>query len=75
MAATISVPDFMVWSRQARKGDNIVYWRGFVARDMASVSISSAAWSLYEAGSVLLFQRKLAPYEYEYIALSTGKPR
>lgn len=71
---------FNAWVRNARRGEKIVYYRGYLpddrfvdagAKAVAVEDVARAAWSSYLEDEVLLTQRRFGYKTYEYIATKT----
>lgn len=76
--------EFQTWLLTGLPGTRYEYWRGFLARDRVKLikvgpgfmqfsmdpadTIGSMALEAYEAGRVILFQRREGPGEWTYIA-------
>lgn len=64
--------EFREWLRRARRGHVFVYHIGMLPndreRDWEVDQVAQEAWSVAEAGEVLLTQRRLESGKYEYIA-------
>lgn len=74
---------FHYWMKNARQGEWVVYYDGFLMRDREafmrggggsdsfpqSIRTAILAWKSYLNGAVRLIQKKSAPYEYQYIAI------
>jgi hypothetical protein len=77
----VTADQFMNWLGLASSGERIVYAVGFlsVAAHKADVekdpgapklnAVQAAAWKAYERSRVHLFQRRLGPERYEYLAV------
>lgn len=68
------VSNLITWAHDAEPGDRAVYYVGFAARDVPTMSARAlqtvdTARSLYRQGAVTLTQRRLEPGRYEYIAV------
>jgi len=65
--------EFTAWLKTALPGDRFVYWRGDLATARTRYRnlhfLACDAWSAYEAGNVLLFQRKHGFNNYAYEAV------
>lgn len=66
---------FVAWLDHAHRGDRFVYYVGFLALDSwpPTLAVQQAAWAASDAKRVWLFQRKLKPNVYEYIAVKTSR--
>ena len=79
----VSPHDFRAWVRDARHGDSVVYYTGFMVADeydlppeRPQISLArSLAQKAYRRGEVALVQKKRAPHVYEYIAQRTRRRR
>ena len=73
----------LAWLRQAVPGEQVAYWRGFLARDTRGTqhgtsdternclrAVARRAWLMSEAGQVHLVQRRISPGVFEYIAIA-----
>lgn len=74
------------WLREAPAGEKRIYYRGYLAVDQFALgkdgrlkedqpiepiaSIARTMRQAAEAGRVFLFQRRLGPWEFEYIAVT-----
>lgn len=68
---------------QLKRGEGMVYYRGFIARDRSTVAakgdkkaladrigtIASFFWQKHAQGKAYLLQRKLHDYHYEYMVM------
>jgi len=59
------------WVAEAAPGETQIYHLGFLARararDYDAHRIGQAAYKAYEAGHVILYQRRLGHLRYQYI--------
>jgi hypothetical protein len=78
----------IAWLADADPGDQIVYWRGWLAHDTCAVRnglteierkrlsrIAQQAWRMCEAGQAHLVQRRVSVGVFDYIAIARPKPR
>ena len=74
-----STTDILEWLQSSQPYDAYVYYTGFIARDRCDPTkpeesrrigqAASLAMDLEEKRKVFLFQRRLGPMQYEYIAI------
>lgn len=76
---------FHYWLRNAKRGERVLYYNGFLMRDREQavksgffaeqfpdrIKAAIQAWKAYMAGDVVLTQKKRGFAEYEYIATKT----
>ena len=72
--------DLLSWRGDVTEmGTTVCYHTGMICndriRDPKVQSIAADAMELYEAGRVLLTQRKIGPLQYEYLVTSCDMPR
>ena len=78
---------FCAWVSQAEPGAALIYHRGFLAVDVASLiskltpeqrrilrDLAAAAWRAAEQGLVHLVQERLAPDRFAYLAIARSNP-
>ena len=78
----------LAWVRQAVPGEQVAYWRGFLARDTWGTrhgtsekernrlrAVARRAWLMSASGQVHLVQRRVAPGVFEYIAIARPTKR
>lgn len=69
---------FAKWLSQARLGEEFCYHSGMLSwdrtRDARVDDMAQAAWDAAMDGRVLLFQRRLQPHTFLYIAKRTRRP-
>jgi hypothetical protein len=77
---------FQYWLKNARPGERVLYYYGFLMRDREvfmrgggfsdnfppSIKTAIAAWKAYMNGSVHLIQKKQGMGVYEYIAVKAA---
>ena len=68
--------NFLAKLAHAQRGEKVVYHTGslmfdrMIGQQFQTVhAIGVAAWEAYMQGRCLLFQRKIAPLQFEYIAV------
>ena len=77
---------FCAWVAQAEPGAAVIYHRGFLAVDAASLiskltpdqrralqDLAAAAWRAAEQGLVHLVQERLAPDRFAYLAIARSR--
>lgn len=76
---------FSYWLKTAKSGEKAIYYEGFLMRDREvfircggfvdnfppRIKAALSAWRAYMNGGVRLVQKKVGPYEYQYIAIKT----
>lgn len=78
---------FCAWVAQAESGSAVIYHRGFLAVDAASLiskltpdqrralqDLAAVAWRAAEQGLVHLVQERLAPNRFAYLAIARSRP-
>lgn len=74
-----SVEGFDRWFYNARSGDRVAYYAGFLIRDRIEllakkttltpeIQTAVRAWKFHERAQVELFQKRLGPGQYVYLA-------
>lgn len=58
--------EFVRWCGKSEVGSRHVY---FVGHNCKGSPLASAAWRAMCEGQITLFQRRLAPFKFEYIAV------
>lgn len=65
-----------MWIRDSRKGEVLVYHRGFLMADRQAFTIPNAIdkiarimWSAYQEGRIVLVQKREGDACYDYIAI------
>jgi len=76
---------FRYWVKTASSGERCLYYNGFLMRDREvflrsggftdkfppSIKCAIEAWKAYLNGGVRLVQKKISPYDYQYIAIKS----
>lgn len=76
---------FVRWSTSARKGESVVYYRGWLMKERMKLhpheirgpaafprfQIANKAWEFMELGVVHLFQKRLGDDDYLYVAVKS----
>ncbi len=68
LEAELTLEEFSDWLIKARPGDRLIYGTGSYL-PARKPKVAEAVHRAYEAGQVLLVQKKIAPASYNYIAI------